>query len=481
MSRILRVLLWLAAGSCVALSVGPVDPAAAAAPSVAPATATPAIGEWLPVDVAGFSPGPVQLELCAVDGAAGTSTACDLAGAGQVAVGADGRGSGLVQVAQPPVPCPCVMLARSLGTGESAEAPVELGGGDAVPAAPPVAGSDDPVAAPDEGQLALAARFTRPTGVGQVLSRFFGWETTLAVDIGTANLGERAVGATTTEIWASSADRPTPRRVGALDLPALPAGDRGSVRTEIVLSGPVLTPTTIWLRPYGVGPSQTLTTVVSDRSWGLIALTVVVFALALVLAGRVGHGLVSAVVNRKRPRRAPRRTGWRPSLVAAAAALAVVAAAVVVQGISEDRAAAAHWAGRRADAIIAAGARPATPTIALPTPDGEAHWRIQPGVGPAALTGGVGRWPGPYGASLLVGIADQPAAPFARLGDLRTGEVVVLRATDGATTTYKITSVRRSPAGAPVPPGAADELILWGVASGPATAADTVVRAEAVR
>lgn len=459
-------------------------PAYAATPSVVLGTATGVVGEWLKVDLAGFSPGPVQLELCSASTSEVSSTSCDLSGAGQVTVEEDGSGSGMILVAEPPGSCPCVVLARSLQGSDTAQASIELGTGaeqsEAGDAPGPVAGNDDPVGPAEDGQLSLAARFESAAGVGAVLGRFFGWETRFTLRVGVANLGDSAVSAGTAEIWASSADRPTPRLVGQLDVPSLPAGDHGSVQTQVVLSGPVLTPTTIWLRPYGVGADQTVTTVVSDRSWGLIAVAAIVLALAMVLAGRIGYGLVSAVVRRKQPPRAPRRTGWRPSLVGVAAALTVVAAAVVVQAVSEDRAAKTHWLAQRADGLVDAGARTATPTIALPSADGGADWRVHDGLGPAVLTSGVGRWPGSDQSPILVAVGDQPEAPFARLGILQPGEVIVLRQPDGATTTYRVESVAHPASGTPVTAGQPRELTLWSVSSTPDAATDTVVRAAQV-
>lgn len=479
MSLTRRLLLGL--GVVLLLGTVAPTPARAAAPSVSVATATPAVGDWLRIEVSGFTPGPVQLQLCSADGAEDSSTACDLAGAGQVAVAEDGTGSGLIQVAQPPKPCPCLVLASGLQTSERAEAPVELGAGGQDDDGPgPVAGSSATTGPPADGQLVLAGRFDRPGDLGSVLGRFFGWETVLRLQVGAQNLGEVGISGGTAEIWASSTDRPTPRLVGQLEVPALPAGDRGSVQTDVVLPGPVLTGTTIWLRPYAVGPAQTVTTVVTERSWGLIAVAAAVLALVMVLAGRIGYALVSAVVNRKKPRRAPVRTGWRPTLVGVAAALAAVAVAVLVTAISEDRAAAAHWQARRVDAVLDAGALPSTPTITLPGVHGESDWRIQAGIGPASLTTGVGRWPGPESAPLLVGVGDQPSAPFARIAALQRGQVIVLRAADGTTSTYQVNTIEHPVAGTPVGPGGTGGLTLWAVRSVPGGGLDTVVRAQVV-
>ena len=459
-------------------------PAYAATPSVVLASGTGAVGEWLKVDLAGFAPGPVQIEVCSASDPDASSAACDLSGAGQVNVDENGSGNGMILVAEPPGGCPCVVLARGLQGSDSAQAPLEVGastGQDGTASgSAPVAGNDDPVGPAEDGQLSLAARFDTPTGVGPVLGRFFGWETRFTPQIGVANLGERAVSGGTAEIWASSADRPTPRLVGQLDVPVLPAGDHGSVQTQVVLSGPVLTPTTVWLRPYGVGPDQTVTTVVSERSWGLIAVAAIILALAMVLAGRIGYGLVSAILYRKQPPRAPKRTGWRPSLVGVTAALTVVAVAVVVQAVSEDRAAQAHWQAQRVDGLIKAGTRTATPTITLPTADGEADWRVLDGLGPAVLTAGVGRWPGSDRSPMLVAVGDQPEAPFARLGELQHGEVIVLRQPDGDATTYRVETVAHPVSGTPVTAGQSRELTLWSISSAPGVASDTVVRAVQV-
>ena len=461
-------------------------PAYAATPSVVPASGTGVVGEWLNVDLSGFSPGPVQLELCSASDSEANSASCDLSGAGQVTVQADGSGSGMILVGEPPGGCPCVVLARSLQSSDTAQAPIALGSGAGAASSEtdagsgPVAGNADPVGPVEDGQLSLAARFESPAGVSSVLGRFFGWETRFTLQIGVVNLGETAVSGGAAEIWASSADRPTPRLVGQLEVPALPAGDHGSVQTQVVLSGPVLTPTTIWLRPYGVGSDQTVTTVVSDRSWGLIAVAAIALALAMVVAGRIGYGLVAAILYRKRPPRAPRRTGWRPSLVGVTVALAVVAVAVVVQAVSEDRAAKRHWLAQRADALIDAGARTETPTIALPTADGGADWRVLDGLGPAVLTTGVGRWPGSGESPVLVAVGDQPEAPFARLGELQPGEVIVLRDVDGGTATYRVETVAHPVSGTPVTAGQARELTLWSVSSAPDARTDVVVRAAQV-
>ena len=458
-------------------------PAYAATPSVVLGSTTGVVGEWLTVDLAGFSPGPVQLELCSAT-AEVSSTSCDLSGAGQVTVKEDGSGSGMILVAEPPDSCPCVVLARSLQGSDTAQAPIELGTGagesEASEDAGPVAGNDDPVVPAEDGQLSLAARFESAAGVGAVLGHFFGWETRFTMQVGVANLGDSAVSAGTAEIWAASADRPTPRLVGQLDVPALPAGDHGSIQTQVVLSAPVLTPTTIWLRPYGVGPDQTVTTVVSDRSWGLIAVAAIVLALAMVLAGRIGYGLVAAILYRKQPLRAPKRTGWRPSLIGVAVALTVVAVAMIVQTVSEDRVAETHWLAQRADTLVDAGAETATPTIALPSADGAADWRVLEGLGPAVLTTGVGRWPGSDQSPVLVAIGDQPGAPFARLGGLQPGEVIVLRRPDGATTTYRVSSVAHPTSGTPVTGGRPRELTLWSISSTPDADTDTVIRAAQV-
>lgn len=459
-------------------------PAHAATPSVVLASGTGVVGEWLKVDLSGFSPGPVQLELCSASASETSSASCDLSGAGQVTVEEDGSGSGMILVAEPPSACPCVVVARSLQSSDTAQVPIELGAGagesEVGEDSGPVAGNTDPVGPAEDGQLSLAARFESPAGVGAVLGRFFGWETRFTLQIGVANLGRSAVSGSTAEIWASSADRPTPRLVGQLDVPALPAGDHGSVQTQVVLSGPVLTPTTIWLRPYGVGPDQSITAVVSDRSWGLIAVAAILLALAMVLAGRIGYALVAGILYRKQPPRAPRRTGWRPSLVGVAAALTVVTVAVVVQAVSEDRAAKAHWLAQRADGLVDAGARTATPTIALPSADGAADWRVLDGLGPAALTTGVGRWPGSDQSPVVVAIGDQPEAPFARLGELRPGEVIVLRQPDGASTTFRVETVAHPVSGTPVTAGQPRELTLWSVSSAPDARTDTVVRAARV-
>ena len=459
-------------------------PAYAATPSVVLASGTGVVGEWLNVDLSGFSPGPVQLELCSASTPETSSTSCDLSGAGQVTVEEDGSGSGMILVGEPPGSCPCVVLARSLQSSDTAQASIELGAGSAADEAGedtgPVAGTDDPIGPVEDGQLSLAARFESPSGVAAVLGRFFGWETRFTLQVGVANLGESGVSGGSAEIWAFSADRATPRLVGQLDVPALPAGDHGSVETQVVLPGPVLTPTTVWLRPYGVGPDQTVTTVVSDRSWGLIAVAAIVLALVMVLAGRIGYGLVAAILHRKQPPRAPRRTGWRPSLVGVAVALIVMAVAVVVQAVSEDRAARAHWLAQRADGLVDAGARTATPTIALPTADGAADWRVLDGLGPAVLTAGVGRWPGSDRSPVLVAVGDQPEAPFARLGELQPGEVIVLRQPDGATTTYRVETVAHPVSGTPVTGGQARELTLWSISSAPDARTDIVVRAAQV-
>lgn len=482
MSVVRRVLVALGA---LVVFVGLLAPgqAYAATPSVVLASSSGVVGEWLKVDLAGFAPGPVQIELCSDAAAESSSTACDLSGAGQVTVAEDGSGSGMILVAEPPQPCPCVVLARSLQGSETAQAPIELGasaGRSDTEERGPVAGNDDPSGPAGDGQLSIATRFETSTGVAAVLGRFFGWETRLTLQVGVANLGDTAVSGGTAEIWATSAERPTPRLVGQLDVPALPAGDHGSVQTEVVLAGPVLNPTTIWLRPYGVGPDQTVTTVVSDRSWGLIAVAAVVLALLMVLAGRIGYGLVAAIIRRKQPPRPRPRTGWRPSLIGVTAALAVVAVAVVVQAVSADRAARAHWLSHRVDGIVGAGTRTATPTIALPSADGEADWRVLDGVGPAVLTTAVGRWPSSARSPVLMAVGDQPEAPFARLGELQPGEVIVLRQPDGDSTTYRVETVAHPVSGTPVTPGNTRELTLWSVSSGPGSATDTVVRAAQV-
>lgn len=482
-TRVLRVLGVLIAFVALVGSLA-LRPAYAATPSVVLGSATGVVGEWLEVDLSGFSPGPVQLELCSASGPDLSSASCDLSGAGQVTVKDDGSGSGMILVAEPPGSCPCVVLARSLQGSDTAQAPIELGvaaeQSDPGDDSGPVAGNDDPAGPAEDGQLSLAARFESAAGVGAVLGRFFGWETRFTLQVGVANLGDSAVSANAAEIWAASADRPTPRLVGQLDVPSLPAGDHGSVQTQVVLSGPVLTPTTIWLRPYGVGPDQTITTVVSDRSWGLIAVAAIVLALVMVLAGRIGYALVAAILYRKQPKRAPRRTGWRPSLVGVAAALTVVAVGVIVQAVSEDRAAKTHWLAQRADTLLDAGARTMTPTIALPSADGAADWRVHEGLGPAVLTTGVGRWPGGDQSPVLVAIGDQPEAPFARLGIMQPGEVIVLRQPDGATTTYRVSSVAHPASGTPVIGGQPRELTLWSVSSAPDAETDTVVRATRV-
>lgn len=203
-----------------------------------------------------------------------------------------------------------------------------------------------------------------------------------------------------------------------------------------------------------------VTVLVLDRPDGGLALRVVLDAAApaVVPAGGVEAGGGPAAPE----------IGWPVAALALAAAavrsrrrLAVVAAGIVVAGLVPGPVADAVAAPRAVvlaaaasddvaaptrvrvpsagiDAPLAGVALDATGALAVPADGATAGWFAR---GPA---------PGAHGPAVLTGHVDGGGAPavFARLGELRPGDTVLVDRADGTTASFVVTRVARHPKGA---------------------------------
>lgn len=100
--------------------------------------ATGSPGDQVDVSLAGWAPGPVQVDLCGNSASRGTAD-CDPLASVATAVGDDGSAQLAFTVSVPPVPCPCVFRVAQPTSGASATVPFEVTGAAIRPAPPTVA------------------------------------------------------------------------------------------------------------------------------------------------------------------------------------------------------------------------------------------------------------------------------------------------------------------------------------------------------
>lgn len=88
-----------------------------------------AVGDRVAVDLAGWSQGVAQLEICGNAAARGTSD-CDVLSGAAVAVGPEGTAAAALTITRPPVPCPCVVRVSQAATGAVVAVPFTVAGAD---------------------------------------------------------------------------------------------------------------------------------------------------------------------------------------------------------------------------------------------------------------------------------------------------------------------------------------------------------------
>ncbi|MFI6039554.1 hypothetical protein ACIBBD_36605 [Streptomyces sp. NPDC051315] len=228
-------------------------------------------------------------------GVVGGTNSCANADGRAVTTDADGRFSRALPVAEPPVPCPCVVhVATTTGAKAQADAALQVAGHPVEPLP----------AAPAGGRLAVLSD-TRLEG-GDGLLTWFGAPPARTLVLTVGNLGTAPVTDPVFQVgtahgvfaprWDERQWRGTvaPGRKARVELPVeLTAGAHGDYTVSLKYGGKVLAE-----QPWGVG-----------RPWGVTLFWILVCLVVPAAVFRAGM----AVVDRVRPRPAARRRGARAS------------------------------------------------------------------------------------------------------------------------------------------------------------------------
>lgn len=226
-------------------------------------------------------------------GVTGGTNSCANADGRAVTTDADGRFSRKLPVAEPPVPCPCVVHVATV-TGAKAEADAIFQvAGHAVEPLP---------AEPTGGRLSVLTD-TRLEGADGLLT-WFGAPPARELVFTVGNVGTSAVKNPVFQVgtshgvfapqWEEQQWRGTiqPGRKARIELPVeLPAGAHGDYTVSLKYGGKVMAE-----QPWGVG-----------RPWGVTLFWVLVCLVVPAAVFRAGM----AVVDRVRPRQSARRRGFR--------------------------------------------------------------------------------------------------------------------------------------------------------------------------
>ncbi|TYB42294.1 hypothetical protein [Actinomadura chibensis] len=235
---------------------------AAPGPSVEVDRTDVAVGQTVTVDLAAWPSGNVLIEVCG-NGAARGSADCAVAAAATTFVNAQGRGTAMVTVVQPPIGCPCVVSARPVAGGRARTVPLTIKGVPTLTAAQRRTAAAGP-------SRDLTVSGVRVDGGGPSAA-WFGGPAERTVTFTVRNTGKAPVTDPPLTLAAGRGADPT----GVLDAPAigtLAPGQERTLSVKVKLQGPAFGRYAVVGELTGIDSPVRFTARTSAYPWALPAL-----------------------------------------------------------------------------------------------------------------------------------------------------------------------------------------------------------------
>ena len=217
----------------VAFTMSPSPVGATTVPPVVPTRATNPVlllpstsfvpGESVVVNGSGWTLGAVNVQVCG-NGGLGGSPSCDMPTSRNAQANSAGDFSIMLEIAPPPRPCPCVIVARGLTNEENAVTPIAIEG-HPVADRTPVKGPED---AGTTVSLAISLRGERSWG------DYFGTGPTRQLSLRITNTGRMATGAGTVDVSVGK-DFPPTGFGSVVDFESIAPGETRIIEVELTL------------------------------------------------------------------------------------------------------------------------------------------------------------------------------------------------------------------------------------------------------